>query len=596
MDFYSLLGVSSQATQQEIRVGFKRCALLVHPDKSGGSKDAFQQVLLGFETLSDAQSRALYDEKLMVAGQKTSFLIGKPTQHVAEARDVSPKTSKRDEGGGNPSEKVSQKEPRKRPPEAHRAHEPLRTKSIVGSTLYRAGIPFFEKIYFLLRRLSKERRRRELAQLFARQFQLCLEIWISERQCTKDESALSQDCSGTPQKVDDCTAVQAQEPLALCDAHPDMELAKDTHDFGVIASPEDGGYVHQHENPKHSIPGICRSQASGKTWYAAEVHVESLLVRSRYALDLEVTLDHLVLLTAMKQQIVQALSNHDVLADTVKHAVANILNEHGVTAEEIGLRYKVQFCWSMGPQLCTPIVRDLDLVLDAWEQLRPFRSPLRGGRSSTHEYMESLHRFGREWPGLRSTYLAIVERAGLKVSQWAARVDAAEQKSRPSRQHRLEICECYCMADEERRERHRQACERREREREHVERCAMAGEDRQSVHEREKRLKVFEASLAQRLKTLSKCWKQRLARLQAQKMRRHKVMQAVAAAKSRNAIKRHLREREAHWKWMNRPDITTADLLSTGDIAAQPSFPECCKRRKLSSEQSQVSFAIALGA
>lgn len=62
--FYAVLAIDPSASPQDVRFAFKRRALAVHPDK-GGSKEAFQQVLLAFETLSDAGARMRYDRRLV---------------------------------------------------------------------------------------------------------------------------------------------------------------------------------------------------------------------------------------------------------------------------------------------------------------------------------------------------------------------------------------------------------------------------------------------------------------------------------------------------------------------------------------------------
>ena len=63
MSLYSVLGVSPEATKDEIRVAYKRQALAAHPDK-GGSSEAFHAVTRSFETLYDAAARARYDGRL----------------------------------------------------------------------------------------------------------------------------------------------------------------------------------------------------------------------------------------------------------------------------------------------------------------------------------------------------------------------------------------------------------------------------------------------------------------------------------------------------------------------------------------------------
>ncbi|CAE8581971.1 unnamed protein product [Polarella glacialis] len=62
LSLYQVLGCEPGALFAELRAGFKRRALSVHPDK-GGSKEAFQQVLAAFETLADSAARATYDRR-----------------------------------------------------------------------------------------------------------------------------------------------------------------------------------------------------------------------------------------------------------------------------------------------------------------------------------------------------------------------------------------------------------------------------------------------------------------------------------------------------------------------------------------------------
>ena len=63
MSLYSVLGVSPDATKDEIRVAYKRQALAAHPDK-GGCAEAFHAVTRAFEMLYDAAARERYDGRL----------------------------------------------------------------------------------------------------------------------------------------------------------------------------------------------------------------------------------------------------------------------------------------------------------------------------------------------------------------------------------------------------------------------------------------------------------------------------------------------------------------------------------------------------
>lgn len=59
-NLYAILGITKSATLEEIRKAYRRRAKKLHPDH-GGSVEAFGELALAYETLSDGGSRAHYD-------------------------------------------------------------------------------------------------------------------------------------------------------------------------------------------------------------------------------------------------------------------------------------------------------------------------------------------------------------------------------------------------------------------------------------------------------------------------------------------------------------------------------------------------------
>jgi len=63
-DYYDVLGVSKDASIQEIKKAYRRLALQYHPDrnKSSGANEKFKEINEAYEVLSNAKKRQAYDQ------------------------------------------------------------------------------------------------------------------------------------------------------------------------------------------------------------------------------------------------------------------------------------------------------------------------------------------------------------------------------------------------------------------------------------------------------------------------------------------------------------------------------------------------------
>jgi molecular chaperone DnaJ len=63
MNYYETLGISKDATQEDIKKAYRKLAIQHHPDK-GGDENKFKEIAVAYETLGDETKRQQYNYKL----------------------------------------------------------------------------------------------------------------------------------------------------------------------------------------------------------------------------------------------------------------------------------------------------------------------------------------------------------------------------------------------------------------------------------------------------------------------------------------------------------------------------------------------------
>lgn len=90
-DYYEILNVDRNATEEEIKKAYRRLALKYHPDRNPGDKYAeekFKEINEAYEVLSDPEKRAKYDRYGRVDGIDSVFDFGFRTRFEDIFEDI----------------------------------------------------------------------------------------------------------------------------------------------------------------------------------------------------------------------------------------------------------------------------------------------------------------------------------------------------------------------------------------------------------------------------------------------------------------------------------------------------------------------------
>ena len=91
-DYYAVLGVSSSATQDEIKKQYRKLAARYHPDKNPNdpkAADRFKEISEAYQVIGDAEKRKQYDQMRQLGAFGGFGGFGGARGHAARRRRTS---------------------------------------------------------------------------------------------------------------------------------------------------------------------------------------------------------------------------------------------------------------------------------------------------------------------------------------------------------------------------------------------------------------------------------------------------------------------------------------------------------------------------
>lgn len=86
-DFYKILYIQPSATEEEIKVAYRKLAHQHHPDK-GGSEDKFKEINEAYQILSDKYQRGAYDATIFIMRQSAAYSTTAPKSTAKDSNAV----------------------------------------------------------------------------------------------------------------------------------------------------------------------------------------------------------------------------------------------------------------------------------------------------------------------------------------------------------------------------------------------------------------------------------------------------------------------------------------------------------------------------
>ena len=565
-NLYDVLLVEQTATLDEIKLAFKKRALQVHPDK-GGSKEAFHLVYQALETLSDPQARRKYDQALASCGVQ-SGPVGKRRQTrgpVAKKRSQKPEKSPKFSKHNKPKcrkSKAAYKTPRTQAPQC------TQTQLLM-------------KISELLKQLPRDVRHNVITKQFSQKQRLILENWMVENAQTQKEAG-TQELPPIPPSQSDvgCEETRGTEPRSTSFTALALQTVATSP---RMQTPKNRGHTQPKKlgdkkaQPKSRVRGTGGCVCRWNSGYKATIKFGGICIYTGRC-DLHTALEYLVILTSVKQKMLENNTAHAEASfeERLEAALAPSANEQGQKLVDLNLRFSVYlsvglFC---GKSKChSPAVRSIQMLGKLRKLLEPFRN--RRGRNTRAVSCSPVH-LEEAWDRFQKAVAEAWEVAGSDSTGFMKTARARYDAFASSRKKAIEFWERQHMAMQDKNTRRPKALREKNPTRcsEHRERQHMALEDKNRHRPRHLRVsspKSLEEVLSRKLLVLKRLLV-RWENLLNQKVRSAEK-EHLKALRQRKLQRKQDKERQRRLEVLNRKRIREEERLRRETL---------CKRMKSS--------------
>ena len=504
------------------------------------------------ETLADPAARKKYDNglatgksgnsaqpKCQTGRKKTAKKRGR-----SAASEAHPKPQKAERP--RPKAAAGQARPESKAPQAPQSKQ---TKLLI-------------KIHDLLKQLPRDVRNDVFTKQFSQKQRLILEQWMVDGSSVHEGrreavplSLATEDCVGSQplaiaklQHVSDEDCNSAALPLDTLSLVPSQKATT----TGC-------------SKKRRNISGNIKSGYAG---YSARICFDAMELSTKYS-DLQTALEFLVILTSVKQRMLNSMNTPASFEERVEEALTSSAREQGRCVAELNMRFAVfqsgGFLIGRGFQLHSPVVRSVQELGRLRSRLEPFRQYAKNVGSQSIYWWYSPAHLQDAWERFQLAVADAWQMAGVDSASYIQKLRSYHQATAAARQRFLQLWERQHMAMQDK-NKHRPNRLRQRSDNKNLElkeRWQMAMEDK---HEnwpkswrKRARKRTFEKMLRRKLLILKKllarweCMLRREARLLDKERRR--ILQ------QRKAKRKKDQEDERRQQALNRKRLREEELL-----------------------------------